>query len=60
MLRMAEACTATGGCKLGPRSQMLGRTGTGAATPKFRLPVCRETRRQDSHHCFLLLLLLQR
>jgi hypothetical protein len=34
---MAEACTVTGGCKLGPRSKPLGRKGTGAATPKFRL-----------------------
>jgi hypothetical protein len=34
---MAEACTATGGCKLGPLREVLGRKREGAATPKFRL-----------------------
>jgi hypothetical protein len=34
---MAEACTATGGCKLGPRSEPLRPRGTGAATRQFRL-----------------------
>jgi hypothetical protein len=34
---MAEACTVTGGCKLGPLSEMLAQKREGAATPKFRL-----------------------